>query len=101
MGPPWYQELSVPQIIAANELLESIQVDEAEHGFKCCFSVIQRLGLNPMLRKSKIKLLIHLARRSDLAFLWFMYQIYYKEGGIDREGGTLFFNFKLLFINML
>lgn len=87
VGPPWYQELSVPQILAANELLNSIHLDEACLSFINCFLVLQKLGVNPIPSKTDLRFLIKLCRKSDLAFLWFAYQMFYKHDiTFDREG---------------
>ncbi|XP_054736542.1 uncharacterized protein LOC129243505 [Anastrepha obliqua] len=79
--PSWYCGTSLFQIEAADELSNSIRDDveqETCHRVRHC---LNRLGLSPSVANKDLKVLMKLSGGNDLAFLWFLMELYYKTPG--------------------
>lgn len=78
--PLWYQELSDRQMLGADSLHENMQNDIILYDsieFVC--KSIVNIGLKPIPPKYIINECIYLSRGNDLAFLWFLWLLFYNN----------------------
>lgn len=76
--PNWYRGLSKFQLEAASDLHLNLKDDmqqETTHRTRDC---LLKLGLDPPVSSKQIHLIMKLSKGQDLAFLWFLMDIYYK-----------------------
>ncbi|XP_036334656.1 uncharacterized protein LOC118745237 [Rhagoletis pomonella] len=79
--PSWFRGTSPFQIEAADQLSTSIRDDiEQETCHRVCHC-LTRLGLVPSVPHRDLKILMKLSGGNDLAFLWFLMELYYKTPG--------------------
>ncbi|XP_073811145.1 uncharacterized protein [Musca autumnalis] len=76
---PWFRGTSIFHLRGANQLFNAIR-DDAEqrtsHRVKACLNLI---GLEPIPSSKDLKFLMTLSRGNDLAFLWFLREMHYKN----------------------
>ncbi|EDW03659.1 GH10380 [Drosophila grimshawi] len=75
----WYRGMSAQQIRACNKLLHALRDDieqESTYRVRECLSL---LGLQPIANAKQIKTIIDISYINDLAFLWFLWEAYYKK----------------------
>lgn len=76
--PAWYRGTSIFHIEGANRLFNAIRDDTEQstsHRVRNCLLMI---GLDPLISRKQIKLLMRLSRGNDLAFLWFLMELHYR-----------------------
>ncbi|KAH8262876.1 hypothetical protein KR044_001268 [Drosophila immigrans] len=74
----WMRGMSIKQINGCNKLLHALRDDieqESTYRVRECLTL---LGLNPLLTAEQIKATMSLSQESDLAFLWFIWEGFYK-----------------------
>lgn len=76
-GPSWYQELSSTQMTAANNLSNAVHEDLEQGTLHRCKQSLRGIGIKPILNKIDLKVALQLSKGNDLAFLWFLYDIFY------------------------
>uniref|UniRef100_T1GX88 DUF4770 domain-containing protein n=1 Tax=Megaselia scalaris TaxID=36166 RepID=T1GX88_MEGSC len=77
--PKWYRGLSSFQLEAASTLHLNLRDDmqqETTHRTRGC---LLQLGLDPPVPHKNIKLVMKLSKGQDMAFLWFLMDLYYKN----------------------
>lgn len=79
--PAWYRGTSPFQTAAADELANSIRDDVAQETTHRVRNCLNRLGLIPAVHDKDLKILMKLSGGNDLAFLWFLMELYYKRPG--------------------
>uniref|UniRef100_A0A0A1XSI6 tRNA pseudouridine synthase B n=3 Tax=Zeugodacus cucurbitae TaxID=28588 RepID=A0A0A1XSI6_ZEUCU len=79
--PAWYRGTSPFQTEAADELANSIRDDSAQETSHRVRNCLNRLGLIPAVHDKDLKMLMKLSGGNDLAFLWFLMELYYKMPG--------------------
>lgn len=77
--PKWYRGLSKFQLEAASSLHVNLRDDMEQDTTHRTQQCLMRLGLEPAINNKKIKLVMKLSKGQDLAFLWFLMDIYYKN----------------------
>nr|XP_014091466.1 uncharacterized protein LOC106618301 [Bactrocera oleae] len=83
--PAWYRGISPFQLEAADELANSIRDDVAQETSHRVHNCLSRLGLIPAVRDKDLKMLMKLSGGNDLAFLWFLMELYYKKPGVEYK----------------
>lgn len=77
VGPSWFQELSKPQIAAADSLFTAVSDETEQCQYQRCREVLSSIGLSPLPKKSDVIAAIRFSRNNDLAFLWFLYKSFF------------------------
>ncbi|EDW11834.1 uncharacterized protein LOC6576402 [Drosophila mojavensis] len=75
----WYRNMSEEQFRACDALLNALRDDIDEHTTYRVEECLKALGVYPYPSSKQLKLLVDLSRGSDLAFLWFLWEAYYKD----------------------
>ncbi|XP_059224499.1 uncharacterized protein LOC106086525 isoform X1 [Stomoxys calcitrans] len=76
---PWFRGTSIFHLQGSNKLFNAIHDDieqRTTHRVKYCLHMI---GLEPMVSSKDLKCLLQLSRGNDLAFLWFLMEMCYKN----------------------
>ncbi|CAD7012075.1 unnamed protein product [Ceratitis capitata] len=81
--PNWYRGLSSFQISAAYQLHYAIRDDLEQGTTDRVMHLINHLGLRPSISKQNIQFMMFLSGGNDLAFLWFIKELFYKSDGQD------------------
>ncbi|XP_054737966.1 uncharacterized protein LOC129244371 [Anastrepha obliqua] len=79
--PDWYRGISSFQLQAANNLLNAIRDDLEQGTSHRVRDVLDTIGLRPAISKAKARFVMKLSRGNDLAFLWFLKDLYYTTEG--------------------
>lgn len=77
--PKWYRGLSTFQLEAASSLHVNLRDDMQQETTHRTLNCLMRLGLEPPVNSRRIKLVMKLSQGQDLAFLWFLMDLYYKN----------------------
>lgn len=77
--PKWYRGLSQFQMAAADSLLNNIRDDSEQGTAHRVRDTLIKLGIEPIVSNSKIKLAMRLGRGNDMAFLWFLMELFYRH----------------------
>lgn len=83
----WLRGMSVKQVNGCNKLLHALRDDieqESTYRVRECLTL---LGLTPMLTSKQIKSIMAISQDNDLAFLWFIWEAFYKTSH-DCNGDT-------------
>ena len=94
--PGWLRGTSRYQMNAANILLHAIRDDTQQH---TCYRVrecLATIGLNPLPKSKDIKLVMQLSGLNDLAFLYFLMEMYYKTSTEKNNVKTYSMNEQLI-----
>ncbi|XP_017042728.2 uncharacterized protein LOC108089123 [Drosophila ficusphila] len=75
----WYRGMSNVQTKACEGLLHALRDDMEQGSAYRVRRCISQLGLYPLVGTSQIKILMSMSRGSDLAFLWFLWELAYKN----------------------
>lgn len=75
--PDWYRGLSSFQYRAARNLLYAIRDDLEQDTSHRVREILNTIGLRPPLSKKNVRFVMKLSRGNDLAFLWFLKDLYY------------------------
>ena len=78
-GPFWYQELSDVQVKAADTLYEGLRDDLEQNTVHRCYRLLRLLGIYPIVNNKCIRRALELSRGNDLAFLWFLMELFYNS----------------------
>jgi hypothetical protein len=76
LHPKWFQELSTRQMERANDLFDAVRDDFEEKTMYRVFKLLSNIGVCPLPRKTVLKRAVVRSRGSDVAFLWFIHEIY-------------------------
>lgn len=79
IGPGWYQELSDRQMHIANDLYHDLLNDLKQNTVFRCQTFLNKIGIYPIIDSKNIQRLLELSCGNDLAFLWFLFEIFYKN----------------------
>ncbi|KAH8392862.1 hypothetical protein KR215_005156 [Drosophila sulfurigaster] len=74
----WLRGMSVTQILGCNNLLHALRDDIEQGSTYRVRECLTLLGLKPLLTAKQIKATMSLSQESDLAFLWFIWEAFYK-----------------------
>ncbi|XP_060666100.1 uncharacterized protein LOC132798306 [Drosophila nasuta] len=74
----WLRGMSVTQILGCNNLLHALRDDIEQGSTYRVRECLALLGLKPLLTAKQIKATMSLSQESDLAFLWFIWEAFYK-----------------------
>ncbi|XP_036334570.1 uncharacterized protein LOC118745153 [Rhagoletis pomonella] len=77
--PKWYRGLSSFQLTAASQLQYAIRDDLEQGTTHRVKALLDRIGLRPTLGESQIRFVMFLSGANDLAFLWFVKEMYYNS----------------------
>lgn len=69
---------------AANSLHEGVVEDLEQGTVRHCDKCLRGIGIKPVQSNSKLLLAVKQSRGNDLAFLWFVLQMFYSS---DRQKG--------------
>ncbi|XP_055856019.1 uncharacterized protein LOC129919194 [Episyrphus balteatus] len=83
--PDWFRGLSTFQREAADSLLNCIRDDCEQATSHRVRDALRRIGIEPPVDPSKIKFVMQLSRGNDMAFLWFLMELYYRNS--SQVGG--------------
>lgn len=75
----WYRGLSAKQRLGCNNLLHALRDDKAQESTYRVHRCLQLLGLQPMVTSKQIWIIMGISQLNDLAFLWFIWEAYYKQ----------------------
>lgn len=75
--PDWYRGLSAFQYSAARNLLYAIRDDLEQGTSHRVRDILNRIGLRPPISKRNVRFVMKLSRGNDLAFLWFLKDLFY------------------------
>lgn len=78
-GPDWYTELSYAQMEAADHLHTGLRDDREQATTHRCQRLLRTLGLHPPQSAARIQTVIEMSRANDMAFLWFLMELYYSD----------------------
>ncbi|XP_028900463.2 uncharacterized protein LOC114804796 [Zeugodacus cucurbitae] len=81
--PCWYRGLSSFQIEAARKLHYAIRDDLEQGTTDRVLNLLNRIGLRPSISNGNIRFLMFMSGGNDLAFLWFIKELFYKSDGPD------------------
>ncbi|XP_034474836.1 uncharacterized protein LOC117782034 [Drosophila innubila] len=70
--------MSVKQLNGCNKLLHSLRDDIEQRSTYRVRECLTLLGITPMLTSKQIKCILELSQDNDLAFLWFIWEAFYK-----------------------
>ncbi|TDG52300.1 hypothetical protein AWZ03_001130 [Drosophila navojoa] len=77
-GPLWYCGLSEGQLAAANGLKRALGDDILQCSTHRSQRLLAKLGIVPRPPPSGLNRLLQMSRGNDVAFLWFLMEMYYK-----------------------
>ncbi|EDW16288.1 uncharacterized protein LOC6574799 [Drosophila mojavensis] len=77
-GPLWYCGLSEGQLAAANGLKRALGDDILQCSTHRSHRLLAKLGIVPRPPPSGLNRLLQMSRGNDVAFLWFLMEMYYK-----------------------
>nr|XP_014091469.1 uncharacterized protein LOC106618303 isoform X1 [Bactrocera oleae] len=81
--PHWYRGLSSFQIEATHQLHYAIRDDLEQGTTHRVWNLLNRIGLRPSISGANIRFLMFMSGGNDLAFLWFIKELFYKTDGPD------------------
>ncbi|XP_067633190.1 uncharacterized protein [Eurosta solidaginis] len=79
--PAWYRGISPFQMKAVDQLLNAIRDDIEQNTTHRVRQCLLHLGLVPTVGCKDVQTLMKLCGGNDLAFLWFLMELYYKTKG--------------------
>lgn len=79
IGPPWYQVLSISQMEAADGLFEGLRDDLEQGTVHRCTGLLRQIGIYPLKSSKNIQCALEMSRGNDLAFLWFLNEMFYSQ----------------------
>lgn len=82
-APHWYRGLSSFQTAAAHQLHYAIRDDLEQGTTDRVLNLLNRIGLRPSISGGNIRFLMLMSGGNDLAFLWFIKELFYKTDGPD------------------
>lgn len=89
-GPDWYQAMTSSQMTAANSLHESVLEDLEQGTVSRCDKCLRGIGIKPIERISHLLLAVTQSKGNDMAFLWFVLQMFYtSDGRKDKKTSML------------
>lgn len=89
--PKWYQELSDRQIKGLDLLYDAVRNDYDLRESHRVFFVLKNIGLHPVPSHSLIRRSLILSQGHELAFLWFLTDIWYLTfHNYHRNSGTFY-----------
>ncbi|XP_068156426.1 uncharacterized protein ssp5 [Drosophila tropicalis] len=74
----WYRQLSMSQVDALSGLINALRDDGEQGSTYRVHACLTKLGINPLINRTWLKKLIVMSRGSDLAFLYFLWEGFYK-----------------------
>lgn len=77
--PDWYRGLSLSQMEAADNMSNALRDDMDQNTATRVAKLLYQLGLHPEAPWDTVVLAAKLSRGNDLAFLWFLMELYYKS----------------------
>lgn len=86
----WYRNLSDLQIGACNDLLHALRDDICEETAYRVHDCLDMLGLHPLPSSKQLKTIIEISQGNDLAFLWFLWEAYYKDQNSSKPIGQAY-----------
>ncbi|XP_016979066.1 uncharacterized protein LOC108044536 [Drosophila rhopaloa] len=75
----WYRGMSPVQTEACGDLLHALRDDMEQGSTYRVRHCVSKLGVEPLLESAQIKTIMVLSQGSDLAFLWFLWELGYKH----------------------
>lgn len=83
LEPRWFRGLSDLQMNAVHGLSENLCDDILEGSTYRVYKQLIRLGLDPRPPERKLHKVFTISRGNDVAFLWFLMEMFYKSNGPD------------------
>ncbi|XP_064555311.1 uncharacterized protein LOC135440198 [Drosophila montana] len=79
LQPLWYRGLSDNQLAAAHGLKRALADDILQGSAHRAHHQLCHLGVRPRPARSGLRLLLKMSRGNDVAFLWFLMEMFYKS----------------------
>ncbi|XP_017845243.1 uncharacterized protein LOC108601818 [Drosophila busckii] len=79
MHPMWYRVLSLEQKSASCSLHTALRDDIEHESTHRVMRLLSRLGIDPRPPRQEMRQVIRMSRGSDVAFLWFLMEMFYKS----------------------
>ncbi|XP_055904041.1 uncharacterized protein LOC129939885 [Eupeodes corollae] len=84
--PDWFRGLSEFQRKAADSLFHCIRDDCEQATSHRVWDTLRRIGIEPLVGYSEIKFIFELCGGNDIAFLWFLMEMYYRSERFNCNG---------------
>ncbi|XP_052853053.1 LOW QUALITY PROTEIN: uncharacterized protein LOC128262684 [Drosophila gunungcola] len=81
----WYRGMSPVQTKACDGLLFALRDDMEQGSTYRVRHCVSQLGLHPLLESSQIRTIMDMSQGNDLAFLWFLWELAYKQPQTCRK----------------
>ncbi|XP_017120707.1 uncharacterized protein LOC108141726 [Drosophila elegans] len=81
----WYRGMSSVQTNACDELLHALRDDMEQGSTYRVRHCVSQLGIHPLPESSRIRTIMDMSQGNDLAFLWFLWELAYKQSQTCRK----------------